>query len=136
VKKQMAGALVASLLLGSTAGWARAEDAATASRPVEDQPAERQQLRDSIQRAMEGAAVQETTAVAPDQPEASGPQLTTEERRNLDTRRAALKTDPVARGGAGMVMFLVGTIASIGLTAYLVKQANKTTTPAPSLARP
>jgi hypothetical protein len=135
MKKQIASALVASVLISSAAGWARAEDVAMASKPENELQAERQQLRDSIQRAMEAAPVQDTT-MAPDQPAPAGPQLTTDERRNLDTRHAALKTDPVARGGAGTVMFLVGTIASIGLTAYLVKQANKTTTPAPSLARP
>jgi hypothetical protein len=135
LKKQIAGALVASVLISSAAGWARAEDVATPSRPGNELQAERQQLRDSIQRAMEAAPVQDTTVV-PGQPEPAGPQLTTEERSNLDTRHAALKTDPRARGGASMVMFLVGTIASIGLTAYLIKQANKTTTPVPSLARP
>ena len=60
---------------------------------------------------MEGEAAQATPGVVPDEPNASGPQLTAHERRDLDARRAALQTDPVARGAGGIVMLLVGTAA-------------------------
>ena len=126
MKRQIAGALVASLLIGSAPVWAEGENATT-----------RQQFRDSIDRAIdravEGQPAPSGPGVVPTEPEASGPELTALERRDLDTRRAELKTDPVARGAGGVVMLLVSTAISIGLTAYLLKKTKTTT---PTMGRP
>jgi hypothetical protein len=124
MKRQIAGALVASLLIGSAPVWAEGENATT--KPQVEEGMARQQFRDSIDRAIDRSVE--------GQP-ASGPELTALERRDLDTRRAELKTDPVARGAGGVVMLLVSTAISIGLTAYLIKKT-KTTTTTPSLGRP
>lgn len=123
MNKQIAGALVASLLIGSAPGWAAGENAA--SKPTVEQGAQPRQLRDSIDRALDGQPVQGTSG-----------QLTARERGDLETRRAILQTDPVARGAGGIAMFLVGTAASIGLTVYLLNKAKKETTPMPSMGRP
>jgi hypothetical protein len=120
LRKQIAGALVLSLLIGSAPGWADDENAKKA--PTADEGAQRGQLRDSIDRALD---------VKP----AQGSELTAGERRDLETRRANLKTDPVASGGAGILMSLVATAASIGLTIYLLKKTKESTT-IPSMGRP
>jgi hypothetical protein len=141
MKKQIAGALVASLLIGSVPGWA--EEAAGA-RPVAGTEA-RQQFHDSVDRAVEraveraaeGEPAQAAPGVVASEPKPAGPELTALERRDLDARRAALKTDPVARGAGGIVMLVLGTALSLGLTAYLINQSKEdaSTTPTASLAR-
>ena len=120
MKKQIAGALVASVLIGSAPGWAKGESATRT--PTGEQ---RRQLRDSIDRALDGQQAQGTSG-----------SLTAGERRDLETRRAVLSTDPVARGAGGIAMFLVGTAASIGLTLYLLNKTKKETTGLPSMGRP
>ncbi len=105
MRKQIAGALVASLLIGSAPGWA-----------------DEAKFRASIARAVDGQAA----------PQA----LTAAERADLETRRATLKTDPVARGGGGILMSLIATAVSIGLTIYLLKKTKEETTPPPSMGRP
>ncbi len=110
---------MASVLIGSAPGWAA--DGETAKRtPAFEEGAQRRQFRDSIDRAIE--------------PGVSRPALTAGERADLETRRAALKTDPVARGTAGILLGLVATAASVGLTIYLLKKTEETTT-APSMDR-
>jgi hypothetical protein len=141
LKKRIAGALVVSLLIGSVPGWAEGENA---TKPTAEEGAQRQQFRASIDRAVdratEGERAQGTPSVVPNEPQASGPQLTARERRDLDARRAALQTDPVARGAGGVVLILLGLALSIGLTIYLVDKAkkdNNTTTTAgvPAMSR-
>ncbi len=126
MKKRIAGALVVSLLIGSVPGWAEGE---IATKPTAEEGAQRQQFRASIDRAVdratEGERAQGTPAVLPSEPQASGSQLTAHERRDLDARRAALQTDPVARGAGGIVLLLLGVGLSIGLTIYLVNKAKK-----------
>jgi hypothetical protein len=122
VRKQIAGALVASLLIGSAPGWA--EEGGASPRPAVTTEARRQALRDSIDRAVEGKA-------AP----GAGQALTERERADLEIRRAALKTDPVASGAAGILISLVATAASIGLTLYLLKKTKDSTT-LPAMGRP
>jgi hypothetical protein len=124
--------LVASLFIGATPGWAESETGTT--KPTAEEAAQRQQFRDSIDRAMEGARTKDVPAVEPTEPNAAGPGLTALERTDLDTRRAALQTDPVARGGGSIVMLLLGTALSIGLTAYLIDRSKETTT-TPSVGR-
>lgn len=133
MKKQIAGALVASLLIGSAPGWAEGEN--TTTKPTVEEGTQRQQFRGSIDRAMEGEPTQGTPDVAPNEPKASGLKLTALERRDLEARRAVLQTDPVARGAGGFVMFLVGTAISIGLTIYLINKTKDSTT-TPSMGRP
>ncbi len=141
MKKQIAGALVASLLIGSAPGWA-AEPSATTKATVEE-GAQRQQLRDSIDRAVdraiEGRPAQGTPGVVPNVPNASGPQLTAHERQDLDARSAALKTDPVARGTGGIILLLLGTALTIGATAWAInrsKQDSQDSTATAGMARP
>jgi hypothetical protein len=141
MKKQIAGALVASLLIGSVPGWA--EEAASA-KPVPGAEA-RQQFRDSVERAVdravdraaEGEPAHAATGVVASEPKPAGPELTAVERRDLDARRAALQTDPVARGAGGIVMLVLGTALSLGLTAYLINKSKEdsSTTPTASMAR-
>jgi hypothetical protein len=118
LRKQIAGALVASVLMGSVPGWA--DDASAGVKPTVE-AAQRQQFRASVDRAVDGQ-------VAPQA-------LTAAERADLETRRAVLTTDPVARGTSGLLLSLVATAASIGLTVYLLKKT-KENIPAPSLGRP
>jgi hypothetical protein len=125
LKKQIAGALVASLLIGSAPGWAEGEK--TTAKPTVEEKAQRQQFRDSIDRAVDRAVE--------GQPNAAGPQLTAHERRDLDARSAALQTDPVARGAGGIVLALVGAAVSIGLTAYLINKNKNDSTTTPSMSR-
>lgn len=120
LRKQIAGALVASMLMGSAPAWA--EEGNATARPAATGEAQRQQLRDSIERAVEGKAP------------GAGQALTESERADLEIRRAALKTDPVARGTAGILLALVATAASIGLTVYLVKKTDESLPP-PALNR-
>lgn len=140
MKKQIAGALVASLLIGSVPGWA--EEAAGA-KPVAGAQA-RQQFRDSVDRAVEravdraveGEPAQAAPAVVASEPKPAGPELTALERRDLDARRAALQTDPVARGTGGIVMLILGTALSLGITAYVINKSKEdsSTTPTASVA--
>ena len=116
MKKQIAGVLVATVLAGVMPAWAGEQKAAgTTAAATSTQP---QTLRDSIDRAVE---------------KSGGPQLTARERQDLETRHAALKTNPVARGAGGIVMLLLGTALSVGATAYFINKAKKDTTP-PALA--
>jgi hypothetical protein len=55
--------------------------------------------------------------------------LTESERADLERRQAALRTDPVARGTGGIVMSLLATAASIGLTLYLLKKTKESLPP-------
>jgi hypothetical protein len=111
LRKQIAGALVVSLLIGSAPGWA-ADGENAKSTPTVEVGEQRQQFRDSIDRVA----------------------LTAGERADLETRRAALRTDPVARGTGGILLGLVATAASIGLTMYLLKKTDESTT-IPSMGR-
>src|SRR5689334_16444154 len=109
-------------MIGSAPGWA--EEGSAASRPAAASEARRQQLRASIDRAVAGTAAPQ-----------AGRALTERERADLELRRAALKTDPVASGTAGILMSLVATAASIGLTLYLLKKTKESTT-LPAMGRP
>ena len=134
MRKQIAGALVASMLIGSAPGWA-AEATATTKATVE-QGAQRQQFRDSIDRAIEravdGEPAQATPAVVPREPAASGPALTAHERQDLDARSAALKTDPVARGTGGIIMLVLGAALTVGATMWAINKTNEDTTTVPT----
>jgi len=127
LRKQIAGALVASLLMGAAPGWAQDDNAA--ARPTVEQSAQREQFRDSVDRAIDRAVESEpgpaTAGVMPKEPNAAGPQLTAHERRDLDTRRAALQTDPVARGTGGILLVLVGAALSIGITIWAIDKYSK-----------
>jgi hypothetical protein len=131
LKKQIAGALMTSLLMGSAPGWAQDEKATAAGSTVEEN-AQRQQLRDSIDRvldrSMESEPGQATAGLVPKEPNPAGPQLTAHERRDLDKRRAALRTDPVARGTGGIVLALVSAAISIGVTVWAIHHYSKDTT--------
>ena len=135
MRKQIAGALVASLLIGSTPVWAEGGEATT--KPTAEAGAERQQFRDSVDRAIDRAAesepAQATPAVVPDESKDSGPQLTANERRDLDKRRAALKTDPVARGTGGIIMLVLGPALTVGATIWAVNQSKEDTTTTASM---
>jgi hypothetical protein len=141
VKKLIAGALVAGLLIGSAPGWAESES--TAGKPTAEGRAQHQAFRDSIDRAIDRAVEStprpDAPGVVPREPEASGPQqLTARERRDLDARRAALETDPVARGTGGIILMVVGVAASIAVTAWAIhhySKNNDNTTPTPAMAR-
>ena len=122
------------MLIGSAPGWA-AEATATAKATVE-QGAQRQQFRDSIDRAIEravdGEPAQATPAVVPREPAASGPALTVHERQDLDARSAALKTDPVARGTGGIIMLVLGAALTVGATMWAINKTNEDTTTVPT----
>lgn len=130
MKKQIAGALMASLLIGAVP--ARAEDETATTKPRAEAGAQGQPLRESIDRAVEGAPTQGTPAAVPKEPGPSGPQLTAHERRDLDARREALRTDPVARGAGGIVLLLLGTAVTIGVTAYVLNKTKNESTPTPT----
>ena len=134
MRKQIAGALVASMLIGSAPGWAT-EATATTKATVE-QGAQRQQFRDSIDRAIEravdGEPAQATPAVVPREPAASGPALTAHERQDLDARSAALKTDPVARGAGSIIMIVLGLALTVGATIWAINKTNEETTTVPT----
>jgi hypothetical protein len=138
LKKQIAGALVASMLIASVPGWAEGENA-TRKAAVDERA--QSPLRDSIDRAVDRAPAGEPAQAAPeaktDQPEGAGPQLTPRERQDLAARHDALKTDPVARGTAGIVMGVLGAALSIGLTAYFINKSksDSSTTPTAGMAR-
>ena len=93
-------------------GWAENKDKA-AKATVEPKGGD-SRLRDSIDRAIA---------------------LTAAEREDLATRQAALRTDPVASGSGGIILGLVATALSIGLTIYLLKKT-KDTLPPPQMGRP
>jgi len=137
VRKQIAGALVASLLIGSAPAWAEGEKVTT--KPAVDERSQRQPLRDSIDRAvdraMEGEPAQAAPGVVPAEHQAPAPPLTATERRDLDARRAALQTDPVARGAGGIVMLVLGTALSLGVTAYFINKNKTDGTTTPTVAR-
>jgi hypothetical protein len=134
LRKQIAGALVASLLLGSAPAWADDGTAKTVPEVTVVEQAQRQELRQSFDRAidqiMQGAPASRTAGIVLD---VAAPWLTAQERRDLERRRAALRTDPVARGAGSIVMLLVGAALSIGLTVYLVKKAKDSSNTMPSL---
>jgi hypothetical protein len=139
LKKQIAGALVASLVIGSVPGWAQ-EGSATVQPTVEEN-AQRQQFRDSIDRAIDRSKESEpqpTTAGAVlEEPNAAGPPLTAHERRDLDKRRAALRTDPVARGTGSLILILVSVALTIGITAWAINKYGNDddTTEIPNMGR-
>jgi hypothetical protein len=137
LKKQIAGALVASLLIGSAPAGAQ-EGTATANSTVED-AAQRQEFRDSIDRvmgrAMEGKPGQAPAGLVPREPNAAGPQLTPHERRDLEKRRAALQTDPVARGTGSLILILVSVAASIAITAWAIDKYSNEDDTIESMAR-
>jgi hypothetical protein len=133
VKKQIAAALVASLSIGSLPAWA---DETPVARPVSGAEA-RQQFRDSVERAIDralGSEPVQAPAVAAGEPKPSGPELTAQERRDIEARRAALQTDPVARGTGSIVMLVVGTALSLGLTAYFINKSKEDSTTATATA--
>lgn len=138
MKKQIAGALVASLLIGSAPGWAQDENATAI--PTVEENAQRQQLRDSIDRAidraMESEPGQVAAGVVSKESNAAGPQLTAHERRDLAARRAALQTDPVARGTGGIILALVSIAVSVGVTVWAIHHySNDDSTTTAGLAR-
>lgn len=110
MKKQIAGALAAVLLMTSVPGWAEEKAAAA---PVKAEATAETKLQASIDRAIA---------------------LSAPEREDLATRHAALRTDPVASGAGGIVLSLIATAASIGLTLYLLKKT-KEELPPPTMAR-
>ena len=132
LKKQIAGALVGSLLIGVAPGWT--QENATAKSTVEEN-ADRQQFRDSIDRAMDRSMESEQAAagVVAKDPSVAGPQLTAHERRDLDTRRAALRTDPVARGTGGIILALVSIGITVGVTAWAIHHYSKDDTTATAM---
>jgi len=134
LKKQIAGALVASLLIGSAPGWAQGENAT--AKPTVEESAQRQQFRDSIDRAIESGPAQAAPGVVPKELNAPGPQLTAHERRDLDTRREALQTDPVARGTGTIVLALLGVALSVGLTLWAIDKYKDDGTTTASMAKP
>jgi type II secretory pathway pseudopilin PulG len=124
LKKQIAGALVGSLLIGAAPGWT--QEIATAKSSVEENAG--RQFRDSIDRAMDRSIESEQAAagVVPfKEPSVAGPQLTAHERRDLDTRHAALRTDPVARGTGGIILALVSIGITVGVTAWAIHHYSK-----------
>lgn len=135
LKKQIAGALVASLMFGSVPSWAGVETAT--AKTAADESAQRAQFHDSIDRAVgqaaAGEAAQTTLAapgapgVVPNTPRPSGPELSAAERGDLEKRRAELRSDPVARGAGGIVLAVLGIALSIGITAYFINKTKKDT---------
>ena len=137
MKRQIAVVLSATLLIGTTPAWAGETTTATAAPRANDHA-----LRDSVDRAVErvlaGNPAKETTAEARPEPGASGPELTANERRDLDRRREALRTDPVARGTGGIILLVVGIVASIAITAWAIdhySNDNTDTTQTPAMGR-
>lgn len=138
MKKQIAGTLVASLVIGSAPGWA--QDANPTAKSTVEESAQGQEFRDSIDRvvgrAMESEPGPATAVVAPKEKDAAGPPLTTHERRDLDKRRAALQTDPVARGTGSLILIVVSVVASIAITAWAInKYGNDDSIPTESMGR-
>ena len=80
---------------------------------------------------------QVTTSPLSREADAVGPQLTAHERRDLEKRRAALQTDPVARGTGSVLLILVSVVASIAITAWAINKYgnNDDTTTTPSMGR-
>jgi len=124
LKKTIASVLVASLSIGSVPGWAQ-EESATAT-PTAEESAQRQQFRDSIDRAInrskESEPQQATAGVVLEVPNVAGPTLTAHERRDLDKRHAALQTDPVARGAGSIILILLSVAATIAITAWAIDE--------------
>jgi len=81
---------------------------------------------------VEGEPAPAAAGVGPDEPKASGQQLTAYERRDLDARRVALQTDPVARGTGGIIMLVLGVALSVGATIWAINKANEDTTTVPT----
>jgi hypothetical protein len=127
MNKTVAGALVASMLIGSAPGWAQG-GTGTADSTVESR--KRQQFRDSVaaalDRSAEGETSRPTAGVTAKDPVAAGPQqLTVHERADLTRRGAALKTDPVARGGTGIVLAVLSIAVSVGVTVWAIHHYSK-----------
>ncbi len=124
LKKTIARVLVASLSIGSVPGWAQ-EESATATPTVEEN-VQRQQFRNSIDRALnrskESEPQQATAGVVLEAPNVAGPPLTAHERRDLDKRHAALQTDPVARGAGSIILILLSVVATIAITAWAIDE--------------
>jgi hypothetical protein len=124
LKKKIASALIASLSIGSVPGWAQ-EESATAT-PTAEESAQRQQFRDSIDRAInrpkESEPQRATAGVAPEVPNAVGPPLTAHERQDLDKRHATLQTDPVARGAGSLILILLSVALTIGITIWAIDE--------------
>jgi len=76
---------------------------------------------------MEGEPAPATLGVVSREPNAPGPQLTANERRDLDTRRAALQSDPVARGTGTIVLALLGLALTVGAIIWAVNQSKEDT---------
>jgi hypothetical protein len=136
MRKQIAGALVASLLIGSAPVWA---EEGNTTKAAAEEAAQRQPLRDSIDRAVDramgSAAAEATPAVVPVESKLPAPPLTAGERRDLDARSAALQTDPVARGAGGIVLLVLGTALSLGATAYFINKSKNDSSTTPSVSR-
>ena len=124
MKKKIASALIASLSIGSVPGWAQ-EESATVTTTVEES-AQRQQFRDSIDRAinrsMESEPQQAPAGVALEVPNVVGPPLTAHERQDLDKRHATLQTDPVARGAGSLILILLSVALTIGITIWAIDE--------------
>ncbi len=119
MRKQIALSLAAALLVGSVPVWA---ETATAGRP-DGSRALRGSVDHAVAQVMGGAR---TTAVQSAATESdAGPVLSDAERRDLEQRHAALKSDPVARGAGSAVAILLGAAVSIGGSVYLIHELNK-----------
>jgi len=119
MRKKIALSLAAALLAGSVPGWADSAPTAPDRAPA---------VRSSVDRAVAQLMHDEANpAMAPvaSAEQGAGPALSGAERRDLEQRHAALKKDPVARGGGSAAMILVGTALSIGASVYLIHELNK-----------
>ena len=74
---------------------------------------------------MVSEAREATPVVVAKDPSLAGPQLTAPERRDLDKRRAALRTDPVARGTGGIILALLSVAVSVGVTVWAIHHYSK-----------
>jgi hypothetical protein len=124
------------LLIGSVPVWA---DETAAAQPVAGAETQRQLFRDSVDRAVDravaGEPAQTTTPVVASEPKPAGPELTSSERRDLDARRAALKTDPVARGTGSIILLVVGLAVTVGATIWAVNKSKEDTSTVTAGAR-
>jgi hypothetical protein len=135
LRKQIAGALVACLFIGSTPGWAAGQEPTT--KPTAGEGAQSREFRDSIDRAMDRAVVgvpePSAAGVPPRESDAPGPQLTAHERQDLEARSAALKTDPVARGTGSVVMLVLGAALTVGATMWAINKSKEDSTTVPTM---
>ena len=127
MKKQMAGAVAVSLLIGAAPGWA--QDESVTAKAVVEAGAEPKPLRDSIDRVIDRSTErdlpQATASVVAKESNPAGPQLTAHERGDLERRRAGLQTDPVARGTGGIILALVSVAVSVGVTVWAIHHYSK-----------